>query len=575
MPLELPRRPIPVALLAGLLACSGGDDGTGPGPVALTCSPGPAPTVLAPGEFRVVDPAASEGCLRLPPAGVDGAEYLIAALSTAGQETPSGVTVDYALQGATPPATPVAEPLALSSSPAMGAGRLTDADRFHQALRVRERQLAAEAGGHAGVARLRRVPIPPVVGLKDTFTVCANSDCSGFSTVVATARYVGPKGAIFLDDLVPAGGFTQADIDILGGLFDGGASGAAPNMYQIDTMAFGGESDIDDNGRVIFLLTDAVNNLSGSCIDGSIILGFFYGGDLLPRSAINPGSNEAEVFYGLVPSSSGGCAVSKSFVVQQIAPVFIHEFQHMISFNQHVLIRGSAEGEQVWLNEGLSHFAEELGGRLLGNGPGQGQASSRLVQFAIGDILNANEYLMNPESHFLVMPRSSTATLEERGAAWLFVRWLADHYAADSNGTSLTRQLVGTTLLGAANVEAATGSTMSLLVPLWQMANYLDNLPGFTPADPRLAYPSWDFRHIYDTLHVQRPDLVLRTYPLRPDSTVTGTYGRTGTLRAGSGRHLRILQPANAASVDVMLARRTGDPFPDDRAVRFGLVRIR
>ena len=197
------------------------------------------------------------------------------------------------------------------------------------------------------------------------------------------------------------------------------------------------------------------------------------------------------------------------------------------------------------------------------------------MQFGIGNILNANDYLLNPESYFLIMPGSSTGTLQERGAAWLFVRWLADHYAADSNGTSLTRQLVGTALLGAANVQAATGTTMSQLVPPWQMANYLDNLPGFTPADPRLAYPSWDFRHIYDTLHFQRPDLVSRKYPLRPDSTTTGGYNRTGTLRAGSGRHLRILQAAGAASVDVMLARKNGDPFPDDRGVRFGVVRIR
>ena len=575
MPLTFVRRPLPVALLAGLIACSGGDSETGPEVPVLTCSPGPAPTVIAPGDFRVLDPAVSEGCVRLPPAGVGGAEYLIAALSTAGQETPSGVTVDYAFQGASSPATPVAEPLTFPSPLSEDWGRSTDADRFHQALRVRERLLAADPGARLGRPRVQRVPMPPVVGVKDTFTVCANADCSAFATVGATAKYVGPKGAIFLDDLVPSGGLTQADIDTLGLLFDGGIGGAAPNMYQIDTTAFGRESDVDDNGRVIILLTDAVNNLSGTCADGSIILGFFYGGDLLPRSAVNTGSNEAEVFYGLVPKLTGSCAVSKDFVTQQIAPVVIHEFQHMISYNQHVLIRGNAEGEQVWLNEGLSQFAEELGGRLLGDGPGQGQASSRLVQFSIGNILNANEYLLNPESHFLIMPGSSTGTLEERGAAWLFVRWLADHYAADSNGTSLTRQLVGTALLGAANVEAATGSTMNQLVPLWQMANYLDNLPGFTPADPRLAYPSWDFRHIYDTLHFQRPDLVPRSYPLRPDSTTTGTYGRIGTLRAGSGRHLRVLQSAGAASVDVMLARKNGDEFPDDRGVRFGLVRIR
>lgn len=569
-----PRLFLPL-LVAAAAACSGGSDSTGPVTPTLSCNPGPAPTVINAGEFRIINPAGSEGCLRLPAAGVGGAEYLVAALSTAGQVTSTGVTIDYALQGGLSGSLNGSAAGSGISSPLLEAWREpSTAAAFHAMLRQRERALAAEPGARFGAGAPRLASPPPVVGVKDTFKVCGNTSCTSFKTVIATAKYVGPKGAIFLDDVVPPNGLTQQDIDTLGLLFDGGVAGAAPNMYEIDTTAFGRESDIDGNGKVIFLLTDAVNDLSGTCSSGGIILGFFYGGDLLPVSVSNPGSNEAEIFYGLVPNSTGGCAVSTTYVKQQIAPVFIHEFQHMISYNQHVLARPGVNGEEVWLNEGLSHFAEELGGRLLGNGPGQGLASTRLVQFTIPDLLNANDYLLDPEAHFLITPSSSTGTLEERGANWLFVRWLADHYATDSLGTSLTRQLVGTTLLGSANVQAATGAPMSELVPLWQLSNYLDNLPGFTPGDPRLQYPSWDFRYVYDTLNAQRPDLVPREYPLRPDST-TGAYSRTGTLRGGSGRHLRVLQAANAGAVDVVLARKSGDAFPDDRGVRFGVVRIR
>ncbi len=571
-----PRHTLPM-MLGIAAACSGGEGGTGPTVPTLTCSPGPAPTVMNAGEFRILNPASSAGCLRLPETGPAGAEYLIAALSTAGQVTSTGVTIDYAMQGGASGSVNVPASAGQGpSSPLLDAWREpSTAGEFHSMLRQRERALAAEPGARFGAGAPGLVSPPPVLGVKDTFKVCGNTSCSSFKTVIATAKYVGPKGAVFLDDVVPSGGFNQEDIDTLGILFDGGISGAAPNMYQIDTTAFGRESDIDANGKVIFLLTDAVNDLSGSCSDGGIILGFFFGGDLLPRSGSNPGSNEAEIFYGLVPNASGGCAVSKNYVKQQIAPVFIHEFQHMISYNQHVLVRPGVNGEEVWLNEGLSHFAEELGGRLLGDGPGQGSASSRLVQFTLPDLLNANDYLLDPEAHFLITPDNSTGTLEERGANWLFVRWIADHYSSDSLGTSLTRQLVGTALMGSANVQAATGATMSQLVPLWQLANYLDNLPGFTPVDDRLQYPSWDFRYIYDTLHAQRPDLVSRKYPLRPDSTTTGSYSRAGTLRGGSGRHLRVLQTANTAAVDVVLARKNGESFPDDRGVRFGVVRIR
>ncbi len=532
-----PRASLSLLCLAAVAACSSGDGGTGPTVPTLSCSPGPAPTVMAAGEFRILNPAGSEGCVRFPAASASGAEYLVAALSTAGQVTSTGVTIDYALQGGLTASAASASAL---PSPLLEAWRKPGtAEEFHAMLRTRERALAEEPGARfgAGVPPVRGVP--PVVGVKDTFKVCANTSCSAFTNVIATAKYVGPKGAIFLDDVVPAGGFLQAGHRHPRPALRRRRVGVSPNMYQIDTTAFGRESDIDANGKVIFLLTDAVNDLSGSCSSGSVILGFFFGGDLLPRSGSNAGSNEAEIFYGLVPNTTGGCAVSKSYVKQQIAPVFIHEFQHMISYNQHVLVRPGVRGEEVWLNEGLSHFAEELGGRLLGDGPGQGQASTRLIQFMIPNLLNANDYLFDPEAHFLITPSSSTGTLEERGANWLFVRWIADHYATDTLGTSLTRQLVGTSLLGSVNVQAATGTSMSQLIPLWQLANYLDNLPGFTPVDRTAAVPELGLP--VRLRHAQRP--------------AAGPGPRRNT-RCARQHHDRLLQPHRN------LARRLGPPPP-------------
>jgi hypothetical protein len=167
-----------------------------------------------------------------------------------------------------------------------------------------------------------------VVGTLDTFQVCGDTDCSdnGFVRVIATARFVGPRGAIYLDNTVPGGGLSQADIDSLGALFDG----PSPNIYEIDTTAFGSPSDLDGNSVVIVLLTDAVNDLSGTCSDGSIILGYFFGLDLVS----DPHSNNGEIFYGLVPDPNAAtCAASKNFVFDNLPPVLIHELQHMISFN--------------------------------------------------------------------------------------------------------------------------------------------------------------------------------------------------------------------------------------------------
>ena len=63
------------------------------------------------------------------------------------------------------------------------------------------------------------------------------------------------------------------------------------------------------------LLTQQVNALSPNCNStGSVILGYFFGADLLPHSSSNPGSNEAEIFYGLVPDPCNpSCDISEAF----------------------------------------------------------------------------------------------------------------------------------------------------------------------------------------------------------------------------------------------------------------------
>ena len=97
----------------------------------------------------------------------------------------------------------------------------------------------------------------------------------------------------------------QADLDNVGALFD-------DYLYPIDTTAFGRESDIDGNGVVIVLLTPRINALTRRLQPtGSVILGYFFGLDLLPDE---PNSNDGEIFYGLVPDPiSASCTISNAF----------------------------------------------------------------------------------------------------------------------------------------------------------------------------------------------------------------------------------------------------------------------
>jgi hypothetical protein len=561
---------LPLALMAA--ACTDGPVSPPP-PVQVSCN-NPSSVALAPGDFTVIDPAASGSCIRLPAADANGAEHIYVALSAAGRETSTGVSTSYRLAGAAAGAlTAAAAPtIAGAAAELPGAEAFqapTPASEFHNRLRARER-LISESPGAAFSAALGAPPalVPPAPGSTRTFQVCSTTDCTSFVSVTATALHVGRKAAVYLDNTVPGGGYTQADIDSVGNLFD-------DYLYPIDTTAFGRESDLDGNGVVAVLLTDQVNKLSGNCnAAGSVILGYFFGSDLVPSQN---GSNAGEVFYGLVPDpGNSSCTISKSYAKGLIGPTFIHEFQHMISFNQHVLVRGGV-AEDTWLNEGLSHLAEELGGRQIPDPfcVDDTGAHSCFGQFAKGDIQNCYRYLRDVEATPLVETSTSTGALAERGANWLFVRWLTDQFSADPLGTDFTRSLVATNAVGSTNVAQRTGVPFPLLVSQWQLANYLDDLPGFAPSSARLQYRTWDLRATYATLHQQLPTTFPRIFPLVPDSMHPGPYQRSGVLRDGSGRHLLVIQDPSGAAVDLQLSDSTGSTLGTTAVPRIGIARIR
>ena len=537
-------------LVAGFLAaCGGGDDGGPPGPSDCVSA---SPTTLAAGEMALIDPATSNGCLTLPASGPPGAEYLVALYSASGQVVDGGVSGGYALNGAA-----LAAPRAASR-----AGGAEDAGlAFEARLREEEVRLAPAAVASRRLPRpaARR---PPVPGETRTFSVCASIACTGFVPVQASARYVGAHVAVFVDDTVPAGGFSAAELDSLGVLADS-------HLFPLDTTAFGAPSDLDGNGVVIVLLTDQVNALSGCSLSSGIVRGYFSSRDLTQQA----GSNQGEIVYGFVPDPTQALCFGKVFVRANIAPTVVHELQHLISYNRHVLL-GSGQPEASWLNEGLSHFAEELAGRTV---PGALCPSGNcLNQFAAGNIRNAFTYLSSPASYYLVYPRGTTGSLGERGAAWLFVRWLADRSLVDTlQATDLTRRLLGAdqpgglALTGGANVAAAlqpveAGITFPTLTGRWHLSNWTERLPGFSEPSGWLRYRSWDLPLVFDQLFPG-------PYPLRPDSTSGAPYAASGTLLGGSAAYLRVVQPASAGPVGFLLdSRNTAVVLP-----RLAVLRLR
>ena len=515
----------PSALLGAACSGSGGTQIIPPPPACSTAA-GQAVT-LSVGAYQSIAPLANAGCLIFPGnASIsDSARYLLVPMLATDAE---GVTLPFILDGDTLHPVLATPPAGATTSRNSDLG-----DQFHDFLRTEERT------GFAGLrvtpqaapaTRAPRLLAPPVVGDVKNFKVCSNLSCSSLATVTATAKTVNGHLAIYVDNAAPANGLTQGALDSLGALFEN-------RLYAIDTTAYGRESDIDGNTVVEVLMTGVVNKLvsKADCHTQGFVAGFFFGADIDPQFASQ--FNNGEVFYSIVadPDSTLSCAHSVARLKSLVPVTFIHEFQHMISYNRHVLI-GGGQPQVTWLDEGMSHFAEELGGRSF-----LPSDSVDFSNFVLGDLVNSYMYLDSSATHFLAFS-SGIGSLAERGAAWLFVRYIADQFAADTSFASVaafTRALETNNLQGKAAIEAVTGTPFATLVEQWALANYVSDYPGFT-APPELRYKSWQFRTTLPSLNAQcfkfaPPCPFPKPFPLTPPITSGSAVSLAGSLRAGSG----------------------------------------
>lgn len=254
------------------------------------------------------------------------------------------------------------------------------------------------------------------------------------------------------------------------------------SKIDMERNLIGNESDIDGDGRFTVYFTPAVNRLGSS--GGGFITGFFFGIDLID-SGREVASNEREILYICVPGDFG-TPLSEDFWASNIAPTVIpHEFQHMISFNQHVLTR-KGNAEIASFNEGLSHFLEDL------------STNNHLDRVSVENPSRVSMFLNSTDT----APFTSGISIAQRGGAYLFFRYLYEQadsgrYPSAANGSELLRNLVQSDLSGVANVEAATGLEFKDLLLDFYATLQLSNT-GLT-TDPR-----YNFRGI--DLHAEQDD---------------------------------------------------------------------
>jgi len=209
--------------------------------------------------------------------------------------------------------------------------------------------------------------------------------------LTATVRAVGEFAAVVVDD----NDNTQVSDDDVATLVRRFDDHIGPRLHQFFGMPKQNGKDRDGNGVVILFFTSKVS------AEGQSVVGFFEPQDLEP-SASNADSNVADILYLQPPSAQ--------ISIDNLSGTIAHEYQHLINFYAKVIIAES-EQEELWLDEGLSTFAEDL--------VGYGDDAFRNV---LAYLLNASDTSLT--GYGLIHSSATEAdSFERRGAAYLLVRY--------------------------------------------------------------------------------------------------------------------------------------------------------
>jgi len=364
-------------------------------------------------------------------------------------------------------------------------------------------RLAAPGSG----ARSDMAAALPQVG--DLLKLNTNSSSACTNANVRTGRVVavGTRAIVVADTANPGGGFTTDDYRYF-------ASGFDTLVYPIDTANFGVPTDKDGNQHVILFFTRAVNELTPPG-QNFYVGGFFFNRDLFPITTAGSiegcaASNFAELLYLLVPDPSGAVnqnARSVDFVKGVTLGTVAHELQHLINASRHLYVNGSGNFEDPFLDEGLSHVAEELVFfKASGLAPGQDisyasiESTPKLLDafntFEAANFRRFREFLASPLTS---SPYASNSNLTTRGAIWSFLRYSADRLGTPEGALWLKLANPPNGGHGLTNLTAAITTDLSAWVRDWSMANFADDSVAGAPRVD--THPSWDIHSVIAALN--------------------------------------------------------------------------
>ena len=263
----------------------------------------------------------------------------------------------------------------------------------------------------------RQSPFNYRVGDREEFTIL-NLNEPSLRTATASVRAVTQRAYFFVED----------DLDVDVSALETITSDFETLVYPRVTAAFGQERSPGVDGDTRISIIHA--NLSGAG-------GYVSSSDAYPRS-VAPHGNEREAIYLDASFLDSPGAVYNA--------VLAHELQHLIHDN-------ADDGEEAWVNEGLSQVAAELAG---------------------GGTAAISSFLAVPDSQLNHWPEGGGANY---GESQLFFRYLMDRFGGRENAAAL----LATPEDGIAGVDAYLQpfeSSFTELFADWLIANYLDEGSG-------------------------------------------------------------------------------------------------
>lgn len=420
------------------------------------------------------------------------------------------------------------------------------------------RRTASRSSSELTPSFITGIPATPAVdavfpiNVNLTGNTCSDPKLLHGARVVAVFAHV----VVLVDTLAPTGGYTSSEIAAFGQAFE-------TTGYGLDTLNFGAPSDIDANGKVIVLFTPGVNAIPGP--PGGVVLGLQAGRDVFPVATCL-GSNEGEMFYLPVPDPNktiNANYTNKTGLSNSIQSVLVHEFQHLINIGRRVWINNAQVNEESWLNEALSHIAEELlYYQVSGNAPRSniGLATVQSTQsqldainfYQIQNLGRLKSYMVAPETN---SPYASNDNLETRGASWQLLR-----YAADRKGgveRTIWRTLVNSTTSGQSNFNAVFGDLITQTRD-WAVAQYADDIGLGVAAN--YTNPSWNFRTLLPAINSGAFPLLTRTLATSPiDISLVGGAASYVRFQIGGGTPATLTMTSSGqplpSAVDVIVMR--------------------